>query len=65
MARQKITNRELAAALNSHETSVSRLKAHDKMPRIDGDTLEALCRALNCTPSDLLEYQSEADRSED
>ncbi|MCC0175817.1 helix-turn-helix transcriptional regulator [Waterburya agarophytonicola K14] len=46
MARAKITNRELAAELKVHETSVSRMKTADTMPRIDGDTLENLCNCL-------------------
>ena len=46
MARAKITNRELAAVLQVHETSVSRMKTSDTMPRIDGDTLDNLCNSL-------------------
>jgi len=46
MARAKITNRELATALNVHETSVSRMKTADTMPRIDGNTLDNLCNCL-------------------
>ena len=46
MARAKITNRELAKALSVHETSVSRMKTADTMPRIDGDTLDNLCNCL-------------------
>jgi putative transcriptional regulator len=56
MARKRITNRELAELIGNHETSISRLKNQDTMPRIDGETLESLCRALQCTPNDLLEY---------
>ncbi len=56
MARRKMTNRELAQILGVHETSISRLKSSDTMPRIDGNTLERLCEALMCTPEDLLEY---------
>ena len=50
MARKKMTNRELAQILGVHETSISRLKTSDTMPRIDGNTLERLCAALTCTP---------------
>lgn len=59
MARENMTNRRLAEILGIHETNVSNMKRRDTMPRIDGDTLEALCRALNCTPHDLLEYTPE------
>ncbi|VEP17685.1 conserved hypothetical protein [Hyella patelloides LEGE 07179] len=67
MARVKMTNRELAQVLGVHETSVSRMKTADTMPRIDGDTLNHLCNALNylykekgvdivISPADLFEY---------
>lgn len=54
MARKKITNRELAKRLNVYEISVARLKAADTMPRIDGEPLENICRALGCTVYGLL-----------
>lgn len=56
MARKKITNRELAKRLGLHETSIARLKASDTMPRINGKSLKNICRALECTPIDLLIY---------
>ena len=73
MARAKITNRELALALNVHETSVSRMKTADTMPRIDGDTLDNLCNCLIklykekginqiVMPTDLFEFVPETDR---
>lgn len=64
MARKRVTNRKLAECLGVHETSVSRLKTSDTMPRIDGEQLEKLCRALNCTPADLLEYTPEPEEGE-
>lgn len=73
MARAKITNRELALALNVHETSVSRMKTADTMPRIDGDTLDNLCNCLIklyrekeieqiVMPTDLFEFVPEQDK---
>ena len=73
MARAKITNRELALALNVHETSVSRMKTADTMPRIDGDTLDNLCNCLIklykekginqiAMPTDLFEFVPETDK---
>ncbi len=73
MARAKITNRELALALNVHETSVSRMKTADTMPRIDGDTLDNLCNCLIrlykdkginqiIMPADLFEFIPETDK---
>ena len=55
MARYNISNRELAIRLGKHETSIPRLKK-DRMPSMSGDELNALCRALGCTPMDLIEY---------
>ena len=46
MARGRITNRELAERLHKHETSISRMKNSDIMPRMDGDELNSLCNAL-------------------
>ncbi|MGH2414324.1 MAG: helix-turn-helix domain-containing protein [Microcystaceae cyanobacterium] len=43
MARKKITNRALADAMGMHEGSISRIKALDEMPRIDGKTLSKFC----------------------
>jgi putative transcriptional regulator len=67
MARGKITNRELALAMQVHETSISRLKTADTMPRIDGETLNNICFCLTkllkakgldlvITPMDLFDY---------
>lgn len=63
MARQNMTNRRLADLVGIHETNISNMKRRDTMPRIDGETLEALCKALSCTPFDLLEYAP--DRAEE
>lgn len=67
MARGKLTNRELAQTMGVHETSISRLKTADTMPRIDGDTLNHLCNSLTklfrakgqeavITPMELFDY---------
>jgi putative transcriptional regulator len=59
MVRRRITNRELSKLIGIHENSVSRLKAAETMPRLDGVQLNTLCVALECSPSDLLEYTPE------
>ncbi|GAB4368953.1 MAG: hypothetical protein Kow00121_08490 [Elainellaceae cyanobacterium] len=56
MARQRMTNKRLAELMGVHPNAVSHLKNQDIMPRIGAETLEALCKFLNCTPSDLIEY---------
>lgn len=54
LAEQRRTSRDLAEFLQVHENSVYRLRKQDKMPRLEHDTLEGICRFLNCTPGDLL-----------
>ena len=67
MAKYKITNRQLAEALDKHETSISRIKTSDTMPRLDGEQLNDICQGLTIclwkkrinrliTPEDLIEY---------
>ncbi len=63
MARQRMTNKRLAALMDVHPNAISSLKNQDNMPRIGGDTLNALCEYLECTPVDLIEY--EVDRSDE
>ena len=61
MARYRLTNKALGAKLDRHETSVSRIRTAETMPRIDGHDLDRLCIALSelsgdrITPADLLE----------
>lgn len=56
MARRKIRLNELAAQINITEANLSILK-NDKAKAIRFSTLEALCRALDCQPGDLLEFK--------
>ena len=76
MARGKVTNRELATHTNHHETSISRLKMTDTMPRLDGSMLNALCVALSkifqeknlgdiITPADLIEFSLDGGNPQD
>lgn len=55
MARQRMTNKRLADLMGVHPNTISNLKNQDTLPHI-GETLDALCKFLNCTPSDLIEY---------
>ena len=56
MSDKRMTNRALADLVDLHETSISNLKRRDDMPRIDGELLNKLCQALDCTPVDLIQY---------
>jgi putative transcriptional regulator len=59
LARRKMRSKELADAIGISETNLSLLKqGHVKGVRFN--TLEAICRALECQPGDLLEYRPDA-----
>jgi len=56
MLKRKIKLHELAALVDITEANLSILK-NDKAKAIRFSTLEALCKALNCQPGDLLEFK--------
>ncbi|MHC5718599.1 MAG: helix-turn-helix domain-containing protein [Nostoc sp.] len=56
MARKRLRNKDLAAALGITENSVYRLRKVDEMPRLAPERLNGICMALDCQPGDLLEY---------
>lgn len=56
MARRKIRLNELAKQIDITEANLSILK-NDKAKAIRFSTLEALCKALDCQPADLLEFK--------
>jgi putative transcriptional regulator len=56
MAAKRIKNKDLAVALGVTANSVYRLRKEDRMPRLDHERLNGLCKALQCTPSDLLVF---------
>lgn len=55
MARRKMSAGELAQRVGITPANLSVLK-NDKAKAIRFSTLEALCRALECQPGDLLEF---------
>lgn len=55
---RKMTSRELAEKVGITEANLSILKT-GKAKAIRFSTLEALCKALECQPGDLLEYSSD------
>jgi putative transcriptional regulator len=59
MAERNISNKELAVLIGMTPRSVSRLKVRRYLTRIDGDTLNALCKALKCQPGDLMVYEED------
>lgn len=56
LARRKMRSRELAERIGITEQNVSLLKS-GKVKGIRFDTLEAICRALDCQPGDILEWR--------
>lgn len=62
MADREIDYKELAALTGFNPVTVSRHKNLERMPaRLEDTTLNAYCKALNCTPGDLLVHLPESD----
>lgn len=60
MADRKISVNELAEKLDMSNVNVSNLKT-GKMKGIRFETLNAICRVLECQPGDLFEYVEDED----
>ena len=58
MAKRKMSAGELSEKVGITPTKLSILK-NNKAKAIRFSTLEALCKALNCQPADILEYSPE------
>jgi putative transcriptional regulator len=59
MADRKITLNELAEKVQMTNVNLSNLK-NGKMKGIRFETLDAICKVLNCQPGDLMEYVDES-----
>ncbi len=55
MADRKISLNELAEKVQMTNVNLSNLK-NDKMKGVRFETMNAICKALNCQPGDLFEY---------
>ena len=58
MAKRKISSGELAQRVSISQANLSILKT-GKAKAVRFSTLEALCRALDCQPGDILEYRED------
>lgn len=58
LAKRKMQSKELAEILGVTQANLSILKT-GKAKGIRFDSLEAICKALNCQPGDILEYREE------
>jgi len=56
MARRKMSLNELSERVGITVANLSILKT-GKAKAVRFSTLDAICRALNCTPGDILEYR--------
>jgi Predicted transcriptional regulator len=56
MAKRKISSGELAEKIGISQANLSILKT-GKAKAIRFSTMEAICRALDCQPGDILEYR--------
>ena len=59
LARRKMRSRELAERIGITEQNLSLLKS-GKVKGVRFDTLEAICRALDCQPGELLSWVDDA-----
>ncbi|SPA33475.1 helix-turn-helix domain-containing protein [Cupriavidus taiwanensis] len=59
LAERKMKSRELAQRIGISEPNLSLLKS-GKVKGIRFDTLERICKVLDCQPGDLLEYRDDA-----
>ncbi len=55
LAKRKMKSKDLAERIGITSANLSVLKS-GKAKAIRFSTLEAICKALNCQPSDILEY---------
>jgi len=60
MADRKISLNDLAAGIEMTNVNLSNLK-NGKMKGIRFETMNAICRVLECQPGDLFEYVEERD----
>ncbi|WP_312344120.1 helix-turn-helix domain-containing protein [Chryseobacterium binzhouense] len=56
LAKRKMQSQELAEKIGITQANLSILKT-GKAKAIKLSTLEAICKALNCQPADLIEYR--------
>ena len=61
MARRKVSLNELSDRVGITITNLSKLKT-GKAKAIRFSTLDAICKALDCTPADILEYVNETSK---
>ena len=64
MAKRKMASQDLAEQIGITPANLSVLKT-GKAKAIRFSTLEAICKALDCQPGDVLEYRADIEGDED
>jgi len=59
LARRKLRSKELAETVGITEANLSLLKS-GKVKGVRFETLDRICKALDCQPGDLLEYRADS-----
>ena len=59
LAKRKMKSKDLADAIGISETNLSLLK-QGRVKGVRFNTLDAICKALDCGPGDLLEYRADS-----
>jgi putative transcriptional regulator len=65
MARVRMKNKEMGERIGKHQETISRWRRTDKMPKVDGDELSAICKALGCTLEELIQDVPEAENEKE
>ena len=63
LARRKMRSRTLAEMVGITEQNISLLKS-GKVKGVRFDTLDRICKALDCQPGDILEYRDDGDKTD-
>ncbi len=64
LARRNVKSKELAEYIGITEANLSLLR-QGKVKGMRFDTLEAICRYLDCQPGDLLQFEPDGDPTAD
>ena len=59
LAKRKMKSKDLADAIGISETNLSLLK-QGRVKGVRFNTLDAICKALDCEPGDWLEYRADS-----
>lgn len=62
LVKRKKTSRKLAAAIGLSETNLSLIKS-GKIKGVRFNTLDAICKFLECQPGDILTYEPDDDNT--